>query len=234
MYSLVLMATMTASAPEIPQFGIRGRLAAGCFGCVGSCYGYVVGYSWGGCFGYSCYGCAGGCIGFYQPVVRAFWPWWRPVFWGVFRPGPVWVVSGGPIVADAGPHVTPLAPTGDVWGANYYYTGKTPFVPLAPQSEPKKPETDPNLKGTSRLILEVPADAKVFVDGQETKSTSAIRQFHTPQLDENQAYFYDVKVVIPAGDNPPVELNRRVYVRANQIVRERFDVPANPGEVVRR
>ncbi len=230
MYSLVLMATMTASAPEIPQFGIRVRLAAGCFGCVGSCYGYVVGASCAGCFGFSCYGCVGGCVGFYRPAFGVFWPRWRPWVWGVFRPGPVWLVSEVPVAG--GP--TQVAAGGDVWGAQYYPTGKPPFVPLSPQPEPKTPETNKELKGTSRLILEVPANAKVFVDGQETKSTSSVRQFHTPQLEDNQNYFYDVKVIVAAGDNPPIELNRRVYVRANQIIRERFEVPVSNGAVVRR
>jgi uncharacterized protein (TIGR03000 family) len=225
MYSVILMAAMTASAPEAPSFGIRARLAAG---CVGACSGYVVGYACGGCYGYACFGC-GGCVGFYRPGPVIFWPRWRPFYWGVFRPGPVWVVSSDvttPLVI--GPYVSPIS--GDVWGASYYPTGKTPFVPVAPPEEKKKSESDPKTGGRSQLILEVPANAQVFVDGQPTKSTSAVRHFYTPQLDAGQDYFYDVKVVVPTTDDkPPVEWTRRVYVRANQVVRERFDPSADQG-----
>lgn len=230
MYSVMLMAAMTAGAPEVPTFGYRVRWATS---CLGSCSGYVVGYACSGCAGAACYGCiGGGCVGYYRPWPVVLWPRLRPFYWGVFRPGPVLVISGAPAPMALGAHVTPIS--GDVWGASYYPAGKTPFVPVAPKEEPKKPQSEPELKGTSRLILEVPTNAQVFIDGQETKSQSAVRYYHTPKLEEGQEYFYDVKVVIMSDGKVPSEMTRRIYVRANQIVREKFEFTSADTDVARQ
>jgi uncharacterized protein (TIGR03000 family) len=113
----------------------------------------------------------------------------------------------------------------DVWGASYFYSGSTPYVPVTPMDEPKKPVQPPDKapNGAARLILDVPAGAKVMVDGQPTNSTAEVRYFYTPKLIEGQSYFYDVAVEMP-GEK---QVTRRVYVHANEVVRETFRKPLN-------
>lgn len=66
MYSLVMLAAMTAGGAETPEFGFRSKSCHGCSGCMGclgsschGCYGSCYGVS--SCFG-SCHGCTG-CFG---------------------------------------------------------------------------------------------------------------------------------------------------------------------------
>src|SRR5262245_46097614 len=179
MYSVILMTAMTAAAPETPQFfGLfRGPYACwGCAGCWGSCHGCWGGFAglrvgWRGCYA-SCNGC-GGCYGGYA----------------------------APYMSPPAPAATTMTPA--VWGANYSYAESRPFVtPKAPgvrfnnTPEPKKDEKKSGLEESARLIIEVPSNAKLYVDGNLTKSGSDVRQFYTPTLEAGQTYFYDVKIEV--------------------------------------
>src|SRR5262249_32428979 len=115
----------------------------------------------------------------------------------------------------------------EIWGAHYLYSQSTPFVPVTPMDEPRKPATDKGLGGGARLIFEVPADARVSVDGRPTQSTSDVRYYYTPKLNEGQTFFYDVTVEVP-GEKPAT---RRVYVHANEVVRESFKRPLNSSSL---
>lgn len=216
MYSVVMLAAMTASAPETPQFGLRGR------GCVGvySCYGYSSCWGCAGCVGcVGCTGCWGG--GYLGPRVAVAnaggWHFYAPYLGnagGRYGYAPGYGYRLAP-VANEGPRVST-----DVWGADYRYSASTPFPP-APKPEGEKREKDENLKGSARLLLEVPADARVYIDGQLTRSTNAVRSFHTPPLKDGETFYYEVRVETPSGQKPIVQ-DKRIYVRANEVVRESF------------
>jgi len=227
MYSVILMTAMSAGAPEVPQFG--GHRRGGCVGAT-SCYGYSSCYGcagagsgcYGGCYGggrahvpygYSCAGsgslryAAAGCGGwhFYAPYIP---------------PG-----SGGRVgyVPGYGYRVAPIPAqrvSSDVWGADYRYSASVPFPPAAKPTGDQR-ETKPELKGTARLLIELPADAKLFIDGALVNSSIGVRQFHTPTLAEGQTFFYDLRVET-VRDAKPVAQTKRVYVRANEVVRESF------------
>jgi uncharacterized protein (TIGR03000 family) len=80
--------------------------------------------------------------------------------------------------------------------------------------------------GTSaRLIIEKPADATIFVDGQPVKSDGISQTFATPALDPAQAYYYTVRVEA-TRDGKPVGETRKVIVKAGETVRETFQAPA--------
>src|SRR5262249_6429618 len=115
----------------------------------------------------------------------------------------------------------------EIWGAHYLYSQSTPYVPVTPMEEPQKPMTDKGLGGGARLIIEVPANAKVLIDGRPTQSTSEVRLYSTPKLNEGETYFYDVAVEVP-GEKPAT---RRVYVHANEVVRETFKHPLNSSSL---
>ena len=42
------------------------------------------------------------------------------------------------------------------------------------------------------IVLSLPADAKVSIDGTVTTSTSATRTFVTPELNQDQAFVYTI------------------------------------------
>lgn len=204
MYSVILMATMTTAAPETPQFGFR-RGCNGCGGYVSSCYGYG-----GGCYGRG-----------YDGYARGYSAY----------PAGGWGCNSYSGYSYAYPRAysQPMVIVGDVWGAHYHYSATTPFLPgwrdyrVNPE-DARTAEVDESLGGTARLILDVPADAKIYVDGQLTKSTSANRQFSTPKLAPVATYFYDVRVE-STKDNKPVVVEKRVFIRANEIVRTSFASP---------
>jgi len=68
---------------------------------------------------------------------------------------------------------------------------------------------------TARLRVLVPANAKVWVGGQETGQAGTEREFGSPALTPGKTYTYEVKARWMQGDRP-VEKTRQVKVMANQ------------------
>jgi uncharacterized protein (TIGR03000 family) len=71
------------------------------------------------------------------------------------------------------------------------------------------------------LILDVPEDARVYVDGRLMKSTSTHRVYASPALEAGQAYFYDVRIEVDR-DGKTVSTNKRMIVRASDEHAESF------------
>jgi uncharacterized protein (TIGR03000 family) len=71
------------------------------------------------------------------------------------------------------------------------------------------------------LIIEVPENAKLFIDDQLMKSTTTERFFYTPALENGQKYFYDVRVEV-MKDGQKVTESKRVIVQAGDVRRESF------------
>jgi uncharacterized protein (TIGR03000 family) len=213
MYSVILMTAMAAGAPETPQFFGLFRAPTTCWGCIG----YTTCRGCSGCYGYSsCTGCWGGFLG------------WRRAWYGCC--GVSCYGCGGVTVV---PYMSPAAPvssglTRDVWGANYSYSDSRPFKAPgtpgirfnnAPEKEQKKDNKPSGLDGSARLIIEVPSDSKLYIDGKQTTSGADVRHFKTPALESGQTYFYDVKVELEK-DGKILTANKRVYVRAGDVVQE--------------
>lgn len=167
-----------------------------CMGCTGGLY-----YST-GCYG-SCYGgCYGSCFG--QTYVN-------PGF------GCVGVVTG-PVVSGYGQSMP---------GLEY-----TPGVEV-PQADEPKPAPTPKAKADdeasrsieraapARLIIELPKDAVLLVDGQETRGEGDSRLFHTPVLPAGQAFFYEFRAEMLINGKMEVE-EKRVVVRAGDDLTESF------------
>jgi uncharacterized protein (TIGR03000 family) len=121
-----------------------------------------------------------------------------------------------------GPPAPPtITMTPAIWGANYSYSDSRPFVtPKTPgirfpnSSELKKTA----LQESARLIIEVPSNAKLYVDGKLTKTGTDVRQFYTPTLEPGETYFYDVKVEVEKNGKM-LTADKRVYVKAGDVVR---------------
>ena len=165
----------------------------GCHGCQG-CYAS----SCGG--GYGCHGCYGGgghgygCAG------------WSGCWGGCY--GSYYGCYGG------------WGSYGGCWGCH----GAPAMVPAAPPSEmaPVAPEKKSTaLEQPARLLVELPADAKLYVDDHVMRTTAGRREFRTPSLARGQTYFYILKAEI-VRDGDVVTDTKRILVRAGETATASF------------
>jgi uncharacterized protein (TIGR03000 family) len=229
MYSVVLLAALTASgqAPDCHHCGAPSYSSCcgcyggghgwhgGCYGtCYGSCYGNYgldAGYGcWGSCggnyFGYSGSGWGGsGCGGCYGSFGYAD-----------FSSNGCNGCMGS---YGAGSPYFPVTPQGTVVPSN---PGATPdkrdeTLPLPN----KKPGAESLAPTKAKLIVEVPADAKLYIDDHAMTTQSERRVYQTPTLAPGQTYFYEVRVEVN-HDGKALSQTKRVLLRAGQEVRADF------------
>src|SRR5262249_30817581 len=94
---------------------------------------------------------------------------------------------------------------------------------------PDRSGGDAKLNNAARMILEVPMDSKVFVDGIATKQAFASkRSFLSPPLERGQNYVYDVKVEIVRGGQTLTE-TQQIKVRAGEETRAVFNKLLTPA-----
>jgi uncharacterized protein (TIGR03000 family) len=95
---------------------------------------------------------------------------------------------------------------------------------------------NPSPMSQARLIVELPADAKLYVDGQLTQSTSERRVFNTPALQRGETYYYIVRADVVRDGVQHTE-SKRIIIRAGQEVRATFsdlDQPATARASINR
>jgi uncharacterized protein (TIGR03000 family) len=95
-----------------------------------------------------------------------------------------------------------------------------PYKPPAPKPDDKKKEetAKPN---QATIIVQVPAEAKMFVDGNEANLTSTSRRFITPALEMGRDYFYTIRAEKTRKGEKVAE-SKRVVFRAGQTVKVNF------------
>jgi uncharacterized protein (TIGR03000 family) len=208
MYSIVLAAALTTGTAAPAHGGFFGchGCHGGCSGwsCCGGCYGsacYGGGSGWGhGCYS-SCYGCCGGwscCGGCYSSCYGGGWGCWGSCYgsWSGYNAGcwgsgyggawaPGWGCSGNP------------------------YSG---YVPAAPYMAPVGGADQP---APATVIIKLPADARLTVNGQETKVSNGEQRFRTPALEPGRTYSYEMTVTGKKADKE-MTVTRKVTVRAGQ------------------
>ncbi len=198
--------------------GIFGHRKHSCHGCSGySCSGYNCFGSCHGCGGYT--GCYGGCVGYAGGASSWGPPIGMPPYTlhgynqgGTWTAGPPVVYSNPTAVYGSVTNVNPPAPTGTGTPAD-----PKPIDPK-PMVDPKPAE--PKMMGAS-IKFQLPAGAKLIVDGRATTLTGAERSFSTPPLAAGQKFFYDVKAELMVDGTPVVE-EKRVIVEAGANVTETF------------
>jgi uncharacterized protein (TIGR03000 family) len=211
MYSLVLMTALT-SGGETPAWLFHHN-NTGYGTCTGACYGLGYNSCWGGCYGVpfncfggtggytSCYGCMGSCYGGFASLGYSLYGCHGCYgCYGCFgcsgyAPGYVpGFGTGGPLMPPArGDTLPPPRKDGD--GA------------VAPTR--------------GRVIVELPADATLFIDDQPMKTTSGTRTFNTPELEKGQTYYYMVRAEI-IRDGKPISETRRLIIRPGEEARASF------------
>jgi uncharacterized protein (TIGR03000 family) len=124
------------------------------------------------------------------------------------------------------------APGGVVYGApgTPVIPGGTP--PAGGGAEklpnPKKDKGDDNVN-RGRLVVELPADARLFIDGRQMKTQSGRRVFQTPPLARGQTYYYDLRAEVTREGRVQRE-TVRVLIRPGQESQATFPTlaPATP------
>jgi len=75
---------------------------------------------------------------------------------------------------------------------------------------------------TAKVVVKLPADAKLTANGQATTTTSDRRVFVTPELESGRTYSYLLKMTVER-DGKTVEESRKVLVHAGQETNVNFD-----------
>ncbi len=177
-----------------------------------SCYGSCYGGCYGSCYGSSCFGsCYGGSC--YGSVAM-------PAYGSCFSNG---YSYGNYYYSSQAVYGTYAAPVVTVPVENKFVT---PGM-KSDTTEPKKSSDaipEPMKNGGSEganLKFNLPAGAKLYVDGRLANGDGSERTFFTPKLDAGQKYFYEVKAeMMIAGEMVTEE--KRVIVYAGAELRESF------------
>jgi uncharacterized protein (TIGR03000 family) len=202
MYSVVLMAALSTggSAPDFCHHNAHaGYLSCTCTGCYGGSY-YGAGYGYGG----GCYGYGGGGWGCYG----GSWGWGGAIDYNCFGCHGCYGCYGG-----------------------FGCTGFNPYGPnpAAPEMIPApKPDEKKRDGGTgsvapdrAKVVVQLPAGAKLYVDDQPIKTSSDYQSFNTPRLEPGQTYYYEVRAEAVRDGKTVVE-SKRILVRPGQEVSVAF------------
>jgi uncharacterized protein (TIGR03000 family) len=246
----VVAVALLSAAPQADA-----RWWGGCCGGYWGC-GYAPCYS--GCYSYGCgYGCGYDCGGWalgwrHGPIRRALFGRykWYPTGYGCGYGGcysgcyagcgayPAYdscCGDGAVIAPTAAPAMTPtpakrpaIEPTMPMEPAP---GGAAPAAP-SPQPEPAMPKTSASpAEESGSLTIWVPFDAKVTVNGLETRSTGSRRQFVSYGLKPGFSYKYEVRAQV-VRDGKTQEENRTVVLTAGQITAVAFGFNTNAAAQV--
>ncbi len=235
--------------PLFPR--VRARLA-GVFGggCHSSCHGsacYSSGTSSGcyssACYGSSCYssGVSSGCYGsgcyssscggamVSQGIPSACY---GSACYGTSYQSPTpfgygsgsCIGTGGAVYYGADFHQGMMAPpvigSGIIDGLGSA-APSVPTVTIDHSAEYRAAQSKP-AAAPARLTVELPATAKLYVDGTLVKGDSTSRNFHTPELPAGKTFYYDLKAEVVVNGRIVTE-ELRVLVKAGDANAESFE-----------
>jgi uncharacterized protein (TIGR03000 family) len=224
MYSVVMLMAMSG-APETPAlFGKRG----GCDG--GGCHGYAA--SCGGGDACGCHGgggrmsrrdrrgCHGGCHGGGGCCGSSSGCGCSGYSSGCGCSG---YSSGcgccGQMASSCGCCGT-MSACGGCAGCGGVMMGAPPMQTSPPPAMPPKDgktgaPTEAMISGTATIVVTLPADARLNIDGVATKQVSGVRQFTTPELAAGQTFFYTLTAEV-VRDGQTLTSVQKVAVRAGE------------------
>lgn len=238
MYSVVLMTALAAgSSAPASWFSCHGFCGGGCHGgCYGGCYGGCCG----GCYG--CYGCGGGCHGCYGSCSGCYGcnGCWGGCWGSCSGCSGCWgscsgcsgcwgsctgcygggYTIGTPVMASPG-YTTPAASSTPAYQDAVPTTTTYPSDPRQGSSNATPVSTGSDRQASAKLLIDLPADAKLYVDGQLTTSTNENRAFTTPALQSGLTYYYDLKAEISRDGLTHTE-SKRVIVRSGDSIHMSF------------
>jgi uncharacterized protein (TIGR03000 family) len=203
--ALVLLAPGTSSA-QLRSFNPYFGTFVGYGGMPG--YGAFPGYG----FGYSPYANPYG-LG-YSPYATpygfgggAYSPYYNPYTAPAYRPPSVY---NPPATSDNPTNTPPSSqPAPTTTAATRRPAMRDSFYP------PVKDKDKDTGDAPATVVVQVPADAELWFQGQKTDLTGSQRTFTSPMLERGASYTYDVKARW-TEDGKPVEKTRSVKVRAGE------------------
>jgi uncharacterized protein (TIGR03000 family) len=179
----VVLMAALTTATDMPDWGRRG----GCCGCWGGWGG------WGGCYGG--WGGWGGCYGGYG---WGGWGGWGYGGWGGWGGYGGWGYAYAPVVS---PYASPVMVASNM----------VPAATPGTRSMYYNPDTSASNRAT--IIVHVPDNATLTVDGKATTSTSSTRRFYSPPLEPGKSYHYNFEAKMER-DGQTVKAEKRVDVHA--------------------
>jgi len=241
MYSVVLMVAMTGGV-ETPAFGFGCKGCNGCscsYSCSCSGYGCSGGYGCNGCGGgYSCHGCNGGsckCSGWSRKGCCGGGLFSRKCHGchgchgccgGSYGCHGGYGCCGGYACTGCTGCTGGYACTGCTGCCG----GMTAPATEAPKTIEKVKEPKVIEKGkteapsAAKIIVSLPADARLTVDGAVTTSTSDRRVFESPELAPGKTYSYTLKAEF-TQDGKPVVVTKEVSIKAGAEVNVTIAAP---------
>jgi uncharacterized protein (TIGR03000 family) len=86
---------------------------------------------------------------------------------------------------------------------------------------------------TARVTVQLPADARLFIDNQPCPLTSSTRTFSTPALQPGREYYYTLRAELTRNGERRVQ-TQRVLVSAGRQVRVEFNNFSKSRQLVQR
>jgi uncharacterized protein (TIGR03000 family) len=220
MYAIVLMAALSGNADDRVQEGAgnslyhqtheyRFRRGHGCCGggCYGGSYGGCCGGSYGGCHsGYVSpgYGCCGGRA--YSAGAMAGPAPYRSYYGPPAYPA----TSYAPLPSDRAGDFRVEQPRRD----------QAEIAPAAWSEQVRG-----NAPASAMLVVNVPENAKVFIDDKPTQSTGETRTYVSPPLPPTGEFHYTVRAEI-VREGRTIATGKQVTVRAGQPSQVTLDMSA--------
>jgi uncharacterized protein (TIGR03000 family) len=136
-----------------------------------------------------------------------------------------WACYGSPIAGYQGPVQAPIDP----------YPGPGGIAPPPPM--PKVPEPPAPLpkkeigKVRSNVIIDVPENAKLYVDDILMKDGPTQRVFQTPPLVPGQSYFYDIRIEVTTNGEVSAD-RQRIVIRPGEQVNVAYREPGRRNDEV--
>jgi uncharacterized protein (TIGR03000 family) len=85
----------------------------------------------------------------------------------------------------------------------------------------RKADEESAAPNRARMIVEVPSDAKLFIDDKPMKTTNEKRSFSTPDLEKGETYYYEVRVEV-MRDGKPLSETRKVIMKPGEVAKVNF------------
>jgi uncharacterized protein (TIGR03000 family) len=91
-----------------------------------------------------------------------------------------------------------------------------------PPPKPGGKEDEAQLAAPATILVSLPAEAKLTIDGAATQSTAATRVFASPELQPGNEYYYTLRAEL-VRDGQTVVSTKRVAVKAGDETSVSFD-----------
>jgi uncharacterized protein (TIGR03000 family) len=95
--------------------------------------------------------------------------------------------------------------------------------------EKPKGDSDSLAPAPALIIVTLPADAKLAIEGQATSTTSSVRSFESPVLRPGKDFHYQLEAKF-VRDGQTVTVSKRIAVRAGQETRVELNAPVSVAQ----